>query len=79
MLPAECCPCALHIGALVLVAAPLAGRPVLLPVADGVGVLDYGLVDPGEGLREQHSSFKEAQVASMLGQGKYHVGHLFYG
>lgn len=72
MLPAECYPCALQ------VRAPLARRPVLLPVADGVGVLDYDLVHPGEGVREQHGSLKEAHVASVLGQGKHHIGHLFY-
>lgn len=59
-------------------AALLAGRLVLLPVANGICVLDYELVDPGEGLREQHGSLKETQVASMLGQGEYHIGHLFY-
>ena len=75
-LPSECCPRALQVR--VPAAAPLAGRPVLLPLADGVGVLDYHLVHPGEGLREQHGALEEAQVASVLGQGKYQVGHLFY-
>lgn len=60
-----------------LAAALLAGWPSLLPVADGVCVLDYDLVHPGEGLREQHGSLKEAQVASVVGQGKYHIRHLF--
>lgn len=78
LLPSECYPCALQAGVHVLVAAPLAGRPVLHPVADGVGVLDYDLVHPGEGLREQHGSLKESHVASVVGQGKQHVGPLFY-
>lgn len=53
------------------------GRPVLLPVADGVAVLHDDLVHPGEGMREQHGSLEEAHVASMLGQDEQHVGHLF--
>lgn len=78
MLPTEFHPCALWAKVHVLVAAaPLASRPVLLPVADGVGVLHYDFVHPGEGLREQHCSLKEAQVASVLGQGEHHIGHLF--
>lgn len=76
VLPAERYPCALQARVRALVAAPLAVQPVPLPVADGVRVLDYKLVHPGEGLREQHVSLEEAQVASMLGQGEYHVGHL---
>lgn len=78
LLPTECYPSALEAGVHVLVAAPPAGRPVLLPVADGIGVLDYELVHPGERLREQHGSLEEAQVASVLSQGKYHIGHLSY-
>lgn len=56
--------------------APLAGRPQLLPAADGVRVLHDDLVHPGEGLREQHGPLEEAQVASVLRQGEDHVGHL---
>lgn len=49
-----------------------------LPVADGVGVLNYDFVHPGEGMREQHGSLEEAHVAAVQRQGEYHVGHLFY-
>lgn len=77
-LPAECYPCSLQVGVHVLLAALLAGWVVLLPVANGICVLDYELVYPREGLREKHGSLKETQVASMLSQGEYHVGHLFY-
>lgn len=78
LLPTDCYFCALQAGVHVVVSAALVGHPLLLPVADGVGVLRDDLVHPGEGLREEHSSLKEAQVASVLGQGEYHVGHLFY-
>ena len=78
VLPAECFPCALQAGVRVPVAAPLARRQVLLPVADGVGVLHDHFVHPGEGLREEHGPLEEAQVASVLSQGEYHIGHLFY-
>lgn len=77
LLPTEFYPSALHAGVRVLVGAPLTGRLVLLPVADSIGVIDYELVHPGKGQREQHCSLKEAQVASMLSQGKHHIGHLF--
>lgn len=60
----------------VLLAATLTDRLLLLPAADGVGVLHYDLVHPGEGLREQHSSLEKTHVAPMLSQGKYHIGHL---
>lgn len=70
VLPAECYPCALEARVRALVAVPLTVQPVSLPVADAVCVLDYKLVHPGEGLREQHVSLEEAQMASMLGQGK---------
>ena len=78
VLPAERCPCALQARVRVLLAAPLAVQPVLLPVTDGVCVLDYKLVYPGEGLRKQYVTLEEAQVASVLGQGKYHVRHFLW-
>lgn len=59
----------------VLLAATLTDRLLLLPAADGVGVLHYDLVHPREGLREQNSSLEKAHVAPMLSQGKYHIGH----
>lgn len=77
-LPAEHCPCALQARVRALLAAPPAVQPVPLPVADGVCVLDDKLIYPGEGLRKQHVTLEEAQVASVLGQGKYHVGHFLW-
>lgn len=69
-------PHAFQTGVHVIAAAPLTDQLLLLPVADGIGVLHYDLVHPGEGLREQHSSLKKPHVASMLSQGKHHIGHL---
>lgn len=48
------------------------------PLAHGVGVADYQLVYPGEGLGEQHRPLEEAQVSAMLRQHKHHVGLLLW-
>jgi len=48
------------------------------PLAHGVGVADYQLVYPGEGLGEQHRPLEEAQVSAMLRQHKQHVGLLLW-
>lgn len=77
LLLADCHPGSLQAGAGVPAAAPPAGRPVLLPAAQGVGVLHDGLVHPGEGLGEQHGPLEEAQVTSVLRQYEHHVGHFF--
>lgn len=78
VLPTEGLPRTLWAGVHVLVAAPLTHRLVLLPLADGVSVLHDDLVHPGERLRKQHRSLEEAQVTSMLGEGKHNIGHLFW-
>lgn len=54
----------------------MAGRPVALPLADGVGKLHDDFVHPRKGLREQPGPLEEAQVAAVLGEGEDHVGHL---
>lgn len=78
MSPSKFGPCSLKAEVFVQDAAPLTGLPVLLPVADGICVLNNDFVHPGERLRKQYSSLKEAQVAPMLGQCKYHIGHFLY-
>lgn len=51
----------------------LAWRFLFLPLTHGVGVAHNDLVHPGEGLREEHRTLEEAQVASVQRQGKDHV------
>lgn len=51
-------------GALTQVCA-LARRFLFLPLAHGVGVTHNHFVHPGEGLREEHRTLEEAQVASV--------------
>lgn len=59
-------------------ALTLAWRFLFLPLAHGVGVADYDLVHPGEGLREQHGTLEETQVSPVQRQREDHVFFLFW-
>lgn len=45
-----------------------------LPLVDGVRVLEYDPVHPGQGMGQQQLPLEEAHVTTVASQGEDHVG-----